>query len=87
MRKGERFLPECIIERDGHRGIQVWGGIAYTGITNLHLIEENVTGPRYGDQILTPNVGPFIQRDRHTFQHDNARPDVTRLSLEHLHLE
>ena len=49
---------------------------AYTGKASLDLIEGNPTDQRYADQSLNPHVVPFIQRDRHTVQQDNARPHV-----------
>ena len=43
-RKGDRYLHQCIINRDNHRGgsIYVWGGIAYTGKTNLPLLSKEI---------------------------------------------
>ena len=88
-RKGERYLPQCIVERDSYRGgsVHIWGGITHTGKTEVHLIQGNLTGQRYVAQILTPYVVPYIQRNGQIFQQDNARPHVARVSIDYLQQE
>jgi hypothetical protein len=45
-----------------------------------------MTGIRYRDSIVQPNVIPFIQAQANnvTFQQDNARPHVTRVVRDYL---
>ena len=50
--------------------------------THLHFIDLNAQ--RHRDKILRPIVVQFIRRHHLMFQHDNARPHVTRICTEFL---
>ena len=65
----------------------VWAGISYSQRTQLHFINGNLNAQRYRDEILRPIVVPFIQRHQLMFQHDNARPHVTRICTQFLEAE
>jgi hypothetical protein len=76
-RRRERFADGCVKETDrfGGGGVMVWGGISHVGKTNLKIVVGNLNGIRYRDEILAPNVLPFIRTHHfnHVFQQDNAR--------------
>ncbi|GFY01780.1 uncharacterized protein TNCV_1467721 [Trichonephila clavipes] len=78
---GERYLPECVIER--HSGLTpeviVWGAISYHGRPNLLRIEDNRNSNRYVRKVLQLKVFPFLQSIRGAiFQQDNVRPHVAK---------
>jgi hypothetical protein len=54
--------------------------------TPLVVIAGNLTGIRYRDEIVQPDVIPFIQAQANnvTFQQDNARPHVARVVRDYL---
>lgn len=91
---GERYLPECIIERHSGRtpGVMVWGAISYHGRSQLLRIVGNLNSNRYIGEVLEPEVVPFLQGiPGAIFQQDNARPHVARnvqdfFSAEHIQL-
>ena len=57
----------------------VWGGITGNARTPLVVINRNLTGARYRDEILQAHVVPFVRQHAVTLQHDNARPHVARV--------
>ena len=65
----------------------VWAGISYGQRKQLHFINGNLNAQRYRDEILRPIVVPLICRHHLMFQHDNARPHVTRLCTQFLEAE
>ena len=77
-RNGERFQDCCVqAARQGRGGsIMVWGGISDQGKTDLIVVEGNMTGQRYIDQILRPVIVPYARNHGPHFQlmDDNARP-------------
>ena len=84
---GERYTQGCILEKDSHRGgsVMVWGGITSRHKTGLVVVQGNLTAQRYIDQIITPEVIPFIRaNDPMILQQDNARPHAANLTLQHL---
>ena len=87
-RRNERYADACVHECDkfGGGAVMVWGGITHNGRTELKIIEGNLNSVRYRDEILSPSVLPFITRhgNRHTFQQDNARCHIARLSMQFL---
>lgn len=85
-RRGERYSDNCLLERDrfGGGGLTVWAGICYGQRTPLVFIEGNLTAQRYVDVVLQPFVVPFVRQHNVTFQQDNARPHVARLSMAYL---
>ena len=62
----------------------VWGGIAYGRRTQSHIIRRNINTIRYGDEILSPHLVPFLQQHNLTLQQDNARPHVARICTAYL---
>ena len=59
----------------------VWGAINHTFKSDLVICQGNFTARRYIDQVLRPVVLPmFQQRNGLTFQQDNARPHVARVT-------
>ena len=71
-------------DRFGGGSVMVWGGIAYGRRTQLHIIRESLNAIRYRDEILPPQLVPFLQQHNLTLQQDNARPRVTRISTAYL---
>lgn len=82
-RPGERYSDACVVQRQtfGGGSVMVWGGITRNGRTPLQLVNGNLTGIRYRDEILQRHVIPFIQNQGRqiTLQQDNARPHVARV--------
>ncbi|GFT88856.1 transposable element Tc1 transposase [Trichonephila clavipes] len=58
----ERFLPECVIERQSGLtlGVMVCDSISYHGRSNLLRIEGNLNSNRYVLEVLLPKVVPFL---------------------------
>ncbi len=87
-RQNERYADACVHECDRFGGgcVMVWAGITHCGRTDLTFINESLTGVRYRDIFLSPIVQPFIarHRNRHSFQQDNARCHVARVSTQYL---
>ena len=77
-RVGERYQDNCVVERRlfGGGSIMVWGGITGNARMPLVVINRNLTGARYRDEILQALVIPFVRQHAVTLQHDNARPRV-----------
>ena len=82
-RNGERYRDNCLVERDrfGGGALMVWAGISYGHRTPLVFIDGPLTAQRYVDVILRPVVVPFVRQRNVTFQQDNARAHVARLSM------
>jgi hypothetical protein len=59
----------------------VWGGITSQHRTICAIVDGNITGERYRDEIIQPIVIPFLRQHGPgiTFQHDNARPHTARV--------
>ena len=85
-RVGERYQDNCVVERRlfGWGSIMVWGGITGNARTPLVVINGNLTGARYRDEILQAHVVPFVRQHAVTLQHDNARPHVARVVTDFL---
>ena len=78
-RRGERrHNPQLVNAKElfGGGGIMVWGGISYNGKTDLQIINGNLTGLRYRDEILNHQVLPYAGAvgDGFVLVDDNARP-------------
>ena len=58
----------------------VWGGISYRGMTDLVVVNGNLTGARYLDQIVDPHILPYLRANRPGFrlQQDNACPPCSK---------
>ena len=84
-RVGERYQDPCIRQRRAFGGgsVMVWGGISARGRTPLVIINGNLNAHRYLEEVVRPHVLPFVrdQRTNMTFQQDNARPHVARLTM------
>ena len=87
-RPGERYADACVVQRRAFGGgsVMVWGGITSHGRTQLVIVNGNLTGLRYRDEIIGPHVQAFIQRQGRniTLQQDNARPHVARVVTDFL---
>ena len=59
----------------------MWAGISYGHRTPLVFIDGPLTAQRYVEAILRPVVVPFVRQHNVTFQQDNARAHVARLSM------
>lgn len=68
----------------GGGGVMVWSGIRCRQQTQLHSIDGNLNAQIYRDEILRPIVMPFIHRHQLMLQHDNARPNVAKISTQFL---
>ena len=76
-RRNERLADPCISETDKYGGgasLMVWGGISGWHRTDLVVIQGNLNGVRYRDEILQQQVQPFMQNhpEVEMFQHDNT---------------
>ena len=80
---GERYRDNCLVERDrfGGGALVVWSGISYGHRTPLVFIDGPLTAQRYIDVILRPVVVPYVRQHNVTFQQDNARAHVAKLSM------
>ena len=85
-RVGERYQDNCVVERRffGGGSIMVWGGITGNARTPLVVINGNLTGARYRDEILQAHVVPFVRQHAVTLQQDNARPHIARVVTDFL---
>ena len=87
-RRGERYANNCVQEFDrfGGGSVMIWGGITARNRTDLLVIDGNLTGQRYRDEVLRPLVVPFLMQHGPgiTLQHDNARPHVARIVQQYL---
>ena len=82
-RRNERLAEPCISETDRYGGgasLMEWGGIPGWHRTDLVVIQGNLNGVWYRDEILQ-QVEPFIQNhpEVEMFQHDNTRPRTARV--------
>ena len=85
-RRGERHT-NCNIDEHDHYGggsVMVWGGISARSRSDLVVINGNLTGQRYIDEVLRPVVVPFLRQHQCQFQDDNARPHRARIVQEFL---
>ncbi len=72
---------------DGQR-VMIWDGISARFRTELIAVLAigNLTGIRYGDEILDPVAVPFVRRHNPVFQQDNASPHTARVATTFLQL-
>jgi transposase len=88
--KGERFLDKCVQKRNkwGGGGVHVWAGITRFNKTELVVLERNVSGRSYVEDVLQPVLLPFVRRlfpqRRCIFQQDNAPAHTSRRATEFL---
>ena len=67
-------------DMEGGASLMVWGGISGLYRTDLVVIQGNLNGVRYRDEILQQQVEPFMQNhpEVEMFQLDNTRPHTAR---------
>lgn len=82
-RRGERYAQVNIAARYafGGGGVTVWGGISENRKTELHMVQGNVTGRYYLENMIEPIVVPMFREHRPNFlfMDDNARPHRARI--------
>ena len=61
-RTGERYADCCVIQRDrfGGGSVMVWGGICGGRKTRLLVLDGNLNAQRYINEVLVPEVIPFL---------------------------
>lgn len=88
---GERYADCCVREhhRFGGGSVMVWAGISIDGHTDLHVVNGNLTGVRYRDEILHAIVRPYAGAIGNDFvlMDDNARPHRARVVNDYLEAE
>ena len=59
----------------------VWAGITGSQRTALTFVQGNLNSQRYRNEILRPQVLPFMRRNPtvEKFQHDGAKPHTARI--------
>ena len=79
----ERFLDSCIAEHDRYGGgsVMVWGGCWNEGKTGAVVVQGNLNGQRYVDDIVIPVIAPAIAERNLTLQQDNAKPHTCRVTM------
>ena len=59
-------------------GVTVWGWFSFDCKLDLYVLDGNLTGQKYLDNVLAPRVVPHFDNhalaDRPMFMDDNARP-------------
>jgi hypothetical protein len=76
-------------DRFGCGSVMVWSRIRITGMTDLHVIAQNLTGIGYRDEILYPIVRLYAGAigDNFISMDVNARPRRARVVTDHLENE
>ncbi|GFT09737.1 transposable element Tcb2 transposase [Trichonephila clavipes] len=84
---GERYnTPHTVLRHTARTaGVMVWGAIVYDSRSTVIVMHGSLTGQRYVDDILRPNVGHLINGlPGAIFQQDNARPHPARIAQDFL---
>ncbi|CAH1979479.1 unnamed protein product [Acanthoscelides obtectus] len=84
-RRGQRRNPQFFVERHVHHtvGVMVWGAIAYGSRSPLIFIRGNMNAQRYIHEVLEPHLLAYLDTLADpTFQQDNARPHVARVTID-----
>jgi hypothetical protein len=67
----------------GGGGVTVWGCFSYDCKLDLYVLDGNLTGQKYRDNVLVPRVVPHFDNDaladRPMLIDDNARPHRARI--------
>ncbi|GFX11896.1 transposable element Tcb2 transposase [Trichonephila clavipes] len=82
-RPGERYnSPHTVLRHTARTaGVMVWGYIAYDSRSTFIVMRGTLTGQCYVDDILLPQVGPFLNGlSGAIFQQDNASPHTARVA-------
>ncbi|GFW74776.1 transposable element Tcb2 transposase [Trichonephila clavipes] len=80
---GERYnSPHTVLRHTARTaGVMVWGAIAYESRSSLIVISGTLTGQGYVDDILRPQVGPFLNGlPGALFHQENSRPYTARIA-------
>lgn len=87
-RPGERFADVNVRQRHrfGGGSVMVWGGISIHHRTPLYVVDGNLNGIRYLNEIIRPLVLPGLQQigGGAVLQDDNARPHRARVVTDFL---
>jgi hypothetical protein len=66
----------------GGGGVTVWGYFSFDCKLDLYVLDGNLTGQKYRDNVLAPRVAPHFDNralaDRPMIMDDNARPHGAR---------
>ena len=66
----------------GSGGVTVWGCFSFECKLDLYVLDGNLTGQKYRDNVLAPRVAPHFDNralaDRPMIMDDNARPHGAR---------
>ena len=86
--RGERVADQCVqrYDRWGGGSVHIWAGISQFGRTNLVILNGNVNANRYINDVLQPEVIPYMRQNLRggIFQQDNARPHTANLTTNFL---
>ena len=67
----------------GGGGVTVWGCFSFVCKLDLYVLDGNLTGQKYRNNVLAPRVVPHFDNhalaDRPMFMDDNARPQRVRI--------
>ena len=64
----------------GGGSVMIWGGICGQQLTDLIVIDGNLTAHCYINEVVCPILLPFLQhKPRLLFQQDNDRPHTARV--------
>ena len=67
----------------GGGGVTVWGCFSFDCKLDLYVLDGNLTGQKYRDNVLAPRIVPHFDNhalaDRPMFMDDNARPHRARI--------
>ena len=81
--RGERFHPQFAVahNRWGAGSVMIWAGISSEYRTDLHVVQGNVNGPYYLENMVIPIVVPLATRQNPNFlfMDDNAPAHRARL--------
>ena len=80
------LLTLISITNFGGCSVMVWGAFSFNDRTPLYVIDGNVNGNRYVQEVIQPFVIPALQRIRAAamFQDDNTRPHPARVVTDFL---
>ncbi|CAH1988414.1 unnamed protein product [Acanthoscelides obtectus] len=83
-RRGERRNPQFFVVRHVHTvGVMVWGAIAYGSRSPLIFVRGNMNAQHYIHEVLELRLLPYLDTLADpTFQQDNARPHVARVTID-----
>jgi hypothetical protein len=64
-------------------GVTLWGCFSFECKLDMYVLDGNLTGQKYCDNVLAPRVVPHFDNhalaDRPMFMDDNARPHRARI--------